>query len=49
MVVIIILVIHTNAFLKDKFTPSSPIRWRKWTNSEEAHGAYGVNSCMPQK
>ena len=49
MMFVIIFIIDTNAFLKNEFYPFSPMRWRKCTNSEEAQGAPGANSCIPQK
>ncbi len=50
MPVIIFFVINTNAFLKDEFYPlfANTIA-KSCTNSDEAQGAPGTNSCIPQK
>ena len=42
--------IDADALLEDKLsTPSSPIRWRKCTSSDEAQGADVLKASRPQK
>lgn len=48
MVVFIILVIQTNAFLKDKFNSLFTDTFAEMTSSEEAYVTDGINSSIPQ-
>ena len=49
MTVLIILVIHTNAFLKDKFNSLLTDTFAEMNQFGRGTWADGVNSCMPQK